>query len=175
MAGKFAIITPYYNESPAFLRRCIESVARQTVPVEHLLIADGLPQSWLDTEPVRHIKLDKSHGDYGNTPRGVGSLLAISEGFDGFGFLDADNWLEPMHAELCAQCGTGVDYVIAQRHFRRPDETIMLIQDETGHGHQLYVPAEGRVFRRAILFDDAERGVGDWRSGVHTRPPGVWA
>jgi cellulose synthase/poly-beta-1,6-N-acetylglucosamine synthase-like glycosyltransferase len=133
MAGKFAIITPYYNESPALLRRCIESVVRQTVPVEHLLIADGVPQSWLDTEPVRHIKLDKSHGDYGNTPRGIGSLLAISEGFDGFGFLDADNWLEPKHVQLCAQFGTGFDYVIAQRHFRRPDETIMLVQDGTSH------------------------------------------
>jgi hypothetical protein len=113
-------------------------VVRQTVPVEHLLIADGRPQSWLDTEPVRHIKLDRSHRDFGNTPRGIGGLLAISEGVDGFGFLDADNWLEPEHVELCVQAGMAAreacfDYVIAQRHFRRPDETIIPVPDEKGH------------------------------------------
>jgi len=137
-SSKFAIITPYYNESPALLQRCIQSVARQTIPVEHLMIADGLPQSWLDFEPVRHIKLDRSHSDFGNTPRGIGSLLAISEGFEGFGFLDADNWLEPNHVELCIQSGMAVressfDYVIAQRHHRRPDETIIPVQEEKDH------------------------------------------
>jgi hypothetical protein len=134
-SSKFAIITPYYDESPALLRRCIQSVIRQTIPVEHLMIADGMPQSWLDTEPVRHIKLDRPHHDFGNTPRGIGSLLAISEGFDGFGFLDADNWLEPDHVELCIRCGmeSSFDYVIAQRHHRRPDETVIPVQEEKGH------------------------------------------
>ena len=72
-------------------------------------------------------------------PRGAfGSLLAISEGFEGFGFLDADNWLEPDHVELCVQSGisagkSSFDYVVAQRHHRRPDETIIPVQEEKGH------------------------------------------
>ena len=74
------VITPYYKEDPALLRRCMDSVRAQTVPTEHFLVADGYPQDWIDAEPVRHLKLDRSHRDYGNTPRGVAALLATSEG-----------------------------------------------------------------------------------------------
>jgi hypothetical protein len=137
-ALKFAVITPYHDESRQLLERCIQSVSRQTIPVEHFVVADGLPQSWLDTEPVRHIKLDRPHRDFGNTPRGIGSLLAISEGFDGFGFLDADNWLEPDHVELCVRFGkpgesSTCDYVVTQRHLRRPDGTTIPMPEEHDH------------------------------------------
>jgi hypothetical protein len=39
------------------------------VHVDHIVIADGLPQDWINDEPVRHIKLDTSHNNFGNTPR----------------------------------------------------------------------------------------------------------
>src|SRR6185437_7277399 len=65
------VITPYYKEDPSLLRRCMESVRNQTVPTEHFMVADGHPQDWIDAEPVRHLKLDRSHRDYGNTPRGI--------------------------------------------------------------------------------------------------------
>ncbi len=95
------VITPYYKEDPALLRRCMDSVRTQTVPAEHLLVADGHPQDWIDSEPVRHLRLDRSHGDYGNTPRGIAAMLACSEGYPAIMMLDADNWLEPEHVELC--------------------------------------------------------------------------
>jgi hypothetical protein len=142
-SSRFAIVTPYFTEPRPLLERCVQSVRRQTLTADHFLIADGFPQAWLDAEPVRHIKLDRAHGDAGNTPRGIGALMAISEGYEGIGFLDADNWLEPRHVELCLdavakardKAGVEVDYVIAQRHIRRPDETIIPLRDEVVTDH----------------------------------------
>jgi glycosyltransferase involved in cell wall biosynthesis len=127
------VITPYFKEDPALLKRCIASVRNQTTPTEHLLVADGYPQEWIDAESVRHLRLDRSHGDYGNTPRGIGALLATSESYPAIVFLDADNWLEPEHIQLClhvAASSPGTDFVITRRNFRRPDGSIMPIQEE---------------------------------------------
>lgn len=140
---RFAIITPYYRETRSVLERCVLSVRRQTLAADHFVVADGVPQAWLDAEPVRHIKLDRSHSDCGNTPRGIGALMAMAEGYEGIGFLDADNWFEPRHVELCIRAvaeardkaGVEVDYVIAQRHLRRLDETIIPITDESPTEH----------------------------------------
>ncbi len=131
------VITPYYKEDPALLRRCIDSVRGQTVPAEHFLVADGHPQDWIDSQPVRHLKLDRSHGDYGNTPRGIAAMLACSEGYPAIMMLDADNWLEPQHVELClraAAASPGTDFVVVRRNFRRPDGSILPIEEEpTSH------------------------------------------
>jgi Glycosyl transferase family 2 len=127
------VITPYYKEDPALLRRCMDSVRAQTVPTEHFMVADGHPQDWIDAEPVRHLKLDRSHRDYGNTPRGIAAMLATSEGYPAIMMLDADNWLEPQHVEVClraAASSPGTDFVIVRRHFRRPDGSIMPIEEE---------------------------------------------
>lgn len=122
------VITPYYKEDPALLRRCIASVRNQTVPTAHLLVADGFAQDWIDTEPVRHLRLDRAHADYGNTPRGVAALLAASEGHAPIVLLDADNWLEPQHVELCLRAAAAdTDFVVARSQLRRPDESIMPI------------------------------------------------
>ena len=135
--AKYAIVTPYYKEERPLIERCMASVRSQTVPTDHFLVADGFPQEWIDTAGVRHFKLDRSHGDYGNTPRGVGALLAIAAQYSGIAFLDADNWLEPDHVETCLAAASGTpapcDYVIAQRSFRRPDESIMPVADEELH------------------------------------------
>ena len=137
---RYAIITPYWNEDRALLERCIKSVRGQTVAADHLLVADGLPQAWIDREPVRHFKLDRTHGDYGKTPRGIGALIAVAEGYDAIGFLDADNWFENDHVESCLDAARGdaegydqCDYVVARRLFRRPDESIMPLGEEPGH------------------------------------------
>ena len=122
------VITPYYKEDRATLMRCMTSVRNQTVPTEHLMIADGHPQDWIDAEPVRHLKLDRAHGDYGNTPRGIGATLAAADGYAPIMMLDADNWLEPDHVDVClraAAAAAGTDYVIAGCQLRRPDGTIM--------------------------------------------------
>jgi glycosyltransferase involved in cell wall biosynthesis len=136
---RYLVVTPYYKEERFLLERCIASVKKQTIEVDHLLVSDGFPQDWLDFAGVRHIKLDRGHGDYGNTPRGIGAVLAIAEGYDGFCFCDADNWLEQNHIALCLiaarNAGEDCDFVISRRFLRRPDETIMSISDEPIESH----------------------------------------
>jgi glycosyltransferase involved in cell wall biosynthesis len=126
-AARYAIVTPYFRETRDKLERCLRSVGRQTVAVDHIVVADGLAQQWIDGEPVRHLRLDMSHNDFGGTPRGLGALLAASEGYRGIGFLDADNWIADDHVERCVeaalQAGPDCDYVIAGRFFARPDGT----------------------------------------------------
>jgi len=138
----YVFVTPYYKETRACLERCIASVKQQTMRADHILVADGFPQDWLDQNQigVRHLRLDRAHGDYGNTPRGMGSLMAIAEGYKGIGFLDADCWLEPDHLEHCLtqakevgfeKCG----FVVTSRILRRPDESIINIADESPTEH----------------------------------------
>jgi glycosyltransferase involved in cell wall biosynthesis len=138
--AKYAIVTPYFRESPSILRRCIDSVRNQTIQVEHFLIADGVPQGLAPQANVRHVLLDQSHSDYGGTPRAIGCLMAISEGFRGIGLLDADNWLEPDHVERCLQAAASAgldkcDYVVAGMTLRRPDETAIEIPLEPIEAH----------------------------------------
>jgi len=136
---RYLIVTPYYKEADHFLSRCIESVRKQSVRCDHILVADGVPSAFVDSQGVRHIKLDKNHNDFGNTPRGVGCLIGVSEGYDGIGLLDADNWLEPIHIASCIEAASSFfggirecDFVVARRYLRRPDETIMQIAEEPG-------------------------------------------
>lgn len=132
---RVAIVTPYWREAPRILRRCIDSVAEQA---DHFLIADGIPQPWIDKRPARHIRLDRSHGDYGGVARSIGAMLAIGEGYDAIGFLDADNWLEPDHVAHCLQAAGEVpecDYVIARCTLRRPDESAIPFEGESIERH----------------------------------------
>jgi hypothetical protein len=131
----YAAITPYYREDPPMLERCIASVQAQTLPVDHILIADGHPQDWIDRAGVRHIRLDRSHSNFGNTPRGVGAMLVIGGDYDAVTMLDADNFVEPNHFEHCVACaapksGLAYDVVAARRRFVRLDGTAMPVRDE---------------------------------------------
>jgi hypothetical protein len=136
--GRFAIVTPYYKEHPEVLKRCIESVKHQSIGTDHFVVSDGYPQDWLDSVGVRHLRLGIAHNDLGNTPRGVGALLAISEAYEGIGFLDADNWLEHDHVEQCyaaANCASEApaDLVIARRRILLPDGTLTNLPEEANH------------------------------------------
>lgn len=129
---KCAIVTPYLKESRDLLERCIESVAAQTVPVTHILVADGHPQGWIGRTGVRHLILDCPHQDEGNTPRGMGAVMAAGEEVDAVAFLDADNWLDRDHVETC--CDTALEekelgFVIARRRFVRDDGSALPLDD----------------------------------------------
>jgi len=137
---RYAVVTPYHREAPDMLQRCLDSVKRQTVAADHVVVADGFPQGWIDGEPVRHLRLDRAHGDNGNTPRGVGALLAAAERYEAIALLDADNWLEPEHVETCLAAARAAsrgicDFVIARRTFRRPDNTVMAVTEESIDTH----------------------------------------
>jgi len=138
---KIAIITPYYKEPRDLIERCIRSVAAQDLRATHFLVSDGHPQDWIDEHPVRHLRLGCSHGDFGNTPRSIGGILAASEGYDAIGFIDADNWLEPQHVSSCLQAaaaaGDDTDYVVATRQLVRNDGSVMpiLTRDDRDGSH----------------------------------------
>ena len=137
-AERFAIVTPYYRETRETLERCIENVKGQSVATDHFVVSDGHPQNWLDGAGVRHLRLDLAHKDFGNTPRGIGAMLAVSEGYQAIGFLDADNWYERDHVEQCCTAATTIsgppaDLIVAKRHFVLPDGTVTDLIDEPNH------------------------------------------
>jgi hypothetical protein len=103
---KVAVITPYYKEPDKKLERCMRSVAAQDYPVTHYMVADGYASPVAMEADVKHIILPDAHGDNGNTPRGIGAISALNQGFEAFAFLDADNWFEPNHvSSLVAAIG----------------------------------------------------------------------
>lgn len=116
---RIAVITPYYREPSSVLRRCHESVLAQDVRVDHFMIADGHRQVAVEDWNVKHISLPSEHGDNGNTPRAVGSVLAQCESYDFIAYLDADNWFHPRHLEslLAHQRDTKADVVSCFRTF----------------------------------------------------------
>lgn len=170
-AARFAIVTAYYNEEKPLLERCLRSVLQQMPRCDHLVIADGVPQDWLDGEAVRHIKLDRAHADYGNTARGVGALLAVAEDYDGIGFLDADNWLEADHVAQCLAAASKIegglcDYVIAKRNLKRPDETTIPVEDEPIGEHVdtncfFFLPGAFHMIQRFATIPRALSIIGD--------------
>lgn len=117
---RILVVSPCWWESRAEIERCIASVAAQTLRADHLIVTDGDPPrfAWLGKEPVRHLPLDTNHANSGNTPRAVGAALGIAEGYDAIALLDADNWFEPAHLELCHALAASrpCDYVTTSRH-----------------------------------------------------------
>jgi glycosyltransferase involved in cell wall biosynthesis len=127
---RVAVVTPYFKEPLEKLRRCHESVLGQTHPCTHVLVADGHPREdvagWGE-----HITLPVSHGDYGNTPRAIGGLSALSRGFDAVAYLDADCWYAPEHiATGLAMVKRGAVVVISSRHIVLPDGTRLVNLDD---------------------------------------------
>lgn len=136
---KIAVITPYYKEDIELLRQCHHSVLRQNVGADHFFVADGFPNAELNSWNVKHIILPQAHGDYGDTPRGIGSVLAKAEGYDFIAYLDADNWYHDGHlASLQAlQAETNADICTAFRTFHKDNgEPLNITEgDEINFGH----------------------------------------
>jgi len=138
LGRRSAIVTPYHKEKREVLERCVKSVWDQTVAADHFMVSDGFPQEWLDHANVRHIRLGKAHNDAGNTPRALGALLAVSEGYDAIGLLDADNWLDSGHVEECYRAAdstpeTPADLVIARRRILLPDGRLTKLSEQANH------------------------------------------
>lgn len=127
-ARRIAVISAYCGESPEILRRCMASVAAQTLEATHFLVCDGPGFGWIEPGPrLRHVTLGVRHADFGDTPRGIGAATALREGFDTIAFLDADNVYVPDHLEclLHAADDAGVEVVAASRFLLRPDGSLL--------------------------------------------------
>lgn len=136
---KVAVITPYYKEPEHWLERCLASVRGQTHPCTHFMVSDGHPLDRLDGADVRHVRLGRAHGDYGNTPRAIGGQLAVAEGFDAICFLDADNWYAPDHVAACVDTAerSNADFVATGRRLMRDDgsEIPLRTSDDANRSH----------------------------------------
>lgn len=126
---RVAVVTPYYEENLDILRQCRQSVMDQTYPCTHFLVADGSPlfetvRQWTGAE---HLLLSHPHADCGNTPRCVGSLSAMNQGFDAVTYLDGDNWFYPGHIQAMVelQRRTGSEVCTATRTIHRTDGSLM--------------------------------------------------
>lgn len=126
---RIAVLTPYFQESLELLERCHKSVRLQTLPCEHVLVADGFPRAELDSWPVRHIRLPTPSRNFGDTPRRIAGDAAIEAGFDAVAYLDADNWLRPRHIESLFAChlARGTPICHSARTLHRVDGTLMPI------------------------------------------------
>jgi hypothetical protein len=134
---KIAVVTPYFREADEVLARCLDSVAAQTHPATHVVVADGFPNPLVDAYPdAVHLKLSQSHADNGDTPRGIGAQWALEAGFDAIAFLDADNWYRPRHLQNLANLHkqSGAEVLIASRSFHRADGTELAGVSEAGDG-----------------------------------------
>lgn len=133
---RVAVITPYYLEALELLRNCHDSVLRQTYPATHFLVADGHPRQDVSEWGVNHITLAKPHGDVGNTPRGIGAISAVNQGFDAVCFLDADNWFYPHHIEAMIRLHreTGAAVCTASRTIHRLDGSLMFRDEKECDG-----------------------------------------
>lgn len=123
--GRVAVVTPYYKEPDAEIQRVMASVAGQSRACHHIMVSDGFPNALASAPGVTHIELGCAHGDNGNTPRYVGAMVALAEGYDAVAFLDADNWFEPKHIERLVdrQHDSGAGAVFSLRNVYLPDGT----------------------------------------------------
>jgi len=124
---RIAIITAYFKEERATIERCIDSVRSQTQPAEHILVAHGHPQAWIGAGNLRQIVLDRNNDDFGDTPRAIGLVVAIREGYDAVQFLDADNVIDPHHVAMSAGMlrSTGAHMLVLKRRFLRQDGSVL--------------------------------------------------
>ena len=140
MKHRIAVVTPYYKEADDVLRQCHESVLAQTYPCDHIVVADGHPNPLFEgAARALHVILPRAHGDNGNTPRGIGSLLADTYGYDAVAYLDADNWFAPNHIAtmVAAHETSGARVIGCKRSFHTLDGTLMPIResDEDANRH----------------------------------------
>ncbi|MBV8781089.1 MAG: glycosyltransferase family 2 protein [Phycisphaerae bacterium] len=130
------MITPYFREAIDVLQHCHDSVRTQTFACTHFMIADGQSQAEVFGWECQHLVLPQSHDDNGNTPRAIGSLSAMNQGFDAIAYLDADNWFYPNHIEamIRLQRKTSAAVCTATRSIHRADRSLMYIDRRESDG-----------------------------------------
>lgn len=158
---RVAVITPYHNEPLSLITRAHASVQDQSIPCVHVLIADGPSRTEVTALDGRHLVLGINHGDNGNTPRGIGALAAMNEGFTCIAFLDADNWFSPDHIEraIRLQEQEDLDVVFSQRHIVFPNGERLLTPpaEESDGSHAdtscmvLFAPAFSSLAQWALM------------------------
>lgn len=152
MKLKVAVITPYWRTPIGWLRQCHESVRQQTYPCTHILVADGTPEAEIDSWDAQHVRLPNCHADNGDTPRAIGSLEAIGQGFDAIAYLDSDNWFQPDHIESLVHLHRETDAAVcfSGRLLCRLDGSVMGYCNDTDG--ETFVDTSAMLFTRKAFF-----------------------
>lgn len=140
MTPTVAVITPYFKESEEVLLTCRDSVLAQTFPCTLFAVSDGFPSAVFDqpSHDIQHIRLPRPNADNGNTPRGVGTMVALAENYDFIAYLDADNWYDTTHIDtlIDLQAQTQAAVVCSKRTFHRLDGSRLDITEEAEDLHK---------------------------------------
>jgi Glycosyl transferase family 2 len=150
---RVAIITPYHSEDAVTLRRCHDSVLRQTYGnVRHIMVSDGNPHPMVDKLDVDHYKLPLAHADAGATPRALAAISAFSRGYDAVGFIDADNYLKPDHVQIMVDvlAESSADGVIATRVIHSQDDREMYVDRIESNGENMIDTNSWFLTRKAL-------------------------
>ncbi|EKP0308959.1 glycosyltransferase family 2 protein [Aeromonas veronii] len=175
-----SVVIPYYNDSPVF-ERCLNSVYRQTRPVDEVIIVDDCSN---DSDKLRVIierydtiekkikyvrNQENKNGAYS---RNIGMNIASSKYI---ALLDADDfWLED-HIETCLENIRDVDYVFSNviRVYRNGGEEKRKVNDPTLLSTPFDIifespPQTSSFFFRAtvinkVLFDESLRRHQDYQ------------
>jgi glycosyltransferase involved in cell wall biosynthesis len=168
-----SVVVPAYNMAP-YIRRCIDSLLAQTVPIEIIVVNDGSTDN--TSEIVRAIPADGMHSivlvEQSNrglsATRNVGLRRASGEFI---GLVDGDDWVDPeMYSTLVAASRLGADLTIcggemvdhhthATKPFHDHERFTALVREQPGPFDARLVPdafrldtsACKRLYRRSWL------------------------
>lgn len=155
---KVAVITPYWSESEEILKRCSDSLKKQThgyKNIIHVMVSDRdpKPDEFIESLGAHHIKLPFCSNDHGDTARGIGAISAVNSGCDAICFLDGDNWFYPEHIEYMLQItGHGYEMAVARRDFYRPDGIKLPIVESTLHVDTNCLFLTGKAMHEVFLW-----------------------
>ncbi len=119
------IITPYFDEPVEWIARCVDSIKKAALflgnelTIKHLLVSDGVHRPEVRSLTDFHIELAPGFGDYGDSPRYLGSSFAKLSGANALSFVDSDNWVYPNHLEaiLSKHTTSGAHLITTEREF----------------------------------------------------------
>lgn len=139
-----SVIMPVYNGA-AYIKDAVESVFRQGVPLELIVIDDGssdgteeVLKEWKSREDFRYLKNHKNIGAAGSRNRGV-----LEAGGTYVAFLDADDWWEDgkLKHQLEVLKRTGAVLCSTGRELMNPD----------GSSAGKYIPVKETISYRELL------------------------
>jgi glycosyltransferase involved in cell wall biosynthesis len=170
------VITPTTGKSTVV--QAIESVAQQTIPTEHLIVADG--DGWKVWPMLKDFK--KTHMQLMELPENVGAngwyghrvyaAMPLMVNADYILFLDEDNWFEPNHVETMIAKIKSKDLMWAYSLRKIHDEAGEYVCDDdceslgrwpTFYDHTLnFVDTNCYCFKREYLVGLAHHFYGQW-------------
>jgi len=169
---RIMVITPTTGKES--VNQAMESVALQTIPVEHLIVEDGKLSNMhiFENEMRKKITLPENVGGNGWYGHRVYAAMPLMVNADYILFLDEDNWFEPNHVESMINKIKSKDLMWSyslRRIINERDEYVFdddceaLGRYPTFYDHNDHlVDTNCYCFKREYLVDVAHNFYGQW-------------